>query len=533
MSTKDDTNNTPWIPYEGQTLFGLKYAILRAYVQLRWTVAALLHPTLVVSPFSLTVGEALILLLICCALAGGFATGGVGGTGSLCGLLIVGTYATAAHHSPINFLLGIPFERRVFYHKCFALAGTLMGCWHAVEYYRTKDEEEVTIKIVNGVAALVVETEDESGAETSGWVALGAFLLIPVLSLPVLRRRLFEVFYYAHWVLFLVGGVGSVMHGAGTVAFGLALWGVDVLVRLIFEQLFCRRPRTALFKVLPGNVVRISFPRNDFQYKGGQYVFVAVPDLSYLEWHPISISSAPHDEFVSLHIRALGNWSQSLYDTVKARQSDTSAGVPMRFCFEGAYGEPSVDIESRKYEHFCLVSAGIGITPMQSISNELLDCHRRGRPLQRLWFLWTVRDRLLEIVDTTRDGKMQYKDNRLDLPMAFQPNLLSAEVADTQQGPAKASPLFAQYFLTGEAALSDTEAGRAGTHKHVHLGRPDLSQQLVNLKECIRGEQHHQRINVAVLFCGPPKMGEDLHRACKDITDGTVQFDFHSEVFAF
>lgn len=41
---------------------------------------------------------------------------------------------------------------------------------------------------------------------------------------------------------------------------------------------------------------------------------------------------------------------------------------------------------------FLLICGGIGVTPIQSVFNSLLDQHSRGRPLKKVWFLWSVRD---------------------------------------------------------------------------------------------------------------------------------------------
>jgi ferredoxin-NADP reductase len=40
---------------------------------------------------------------------------------------------------------------------------------------------------------------------------------------------------------------------------------------------------------------------------------------------------------------------------------------------DGPYGNPAIDIDGDKYKIFMMISGGIGITPMQSITNELLE----------------------------------------------------------------------------------------------------------------------------------------------------------------
>jgi predicted ferric reductase len=39
----------------------------------------------------------------------------------------------------------------------------------------------------------------------------------------------------------------------------------------------------------------------------GQYVFLNVPEISLLEWHPFTISSAPGDKLTTHHIRKMGD----------------------------------------------------------------------------------------------------------------------------------------------------------------------------------------------------------------------------------
>ncbi len=114
-----------------------------------------------------------------------------------------------------------------------------------------------------------------------------------------------------------------------------------------------------------------------------------MPELSHLEWHPFSISSSPHHENVSFHIRVLGDWTRRLEAIVGTIEKKLVVWI------DGSYGNPSIDIDSDKYKIFLMVSGGIGITPLQSITNSLLEQHSRGRPLKKLFFIWSVRDHAL------------------------------------------------------------------------------------------------------------------------------------------
>ena len=48
----------------------------------------------------------------------------------------------------------------------------------------------------------------------------------------------------------------------------------------------------------------------------GQYTFVNVPSVASTEWHPFTITSAPGDPYVSVHIRVVGDWTEALWKTM-------------------------------------------------------------------------------------------------------------------------------------------------------------------------------------------------------------------------
>ena len=57
--------------------------------------------------------------------------------------------------------------------------------------------------------------------------------------------------------------------------------------------------------------------------------------------------------------------------------------------YEGPYGSPSVNFESREYCAIIFVGGGIGCTPLLSIANAIIH---DGRDLERLEFVGSFRD---------------------------------------------------------------------------------------------------------------------------------------------
>jgi len=58
-----------------------------------------------------------------------------------------------------------------------------------------------------------------------------------------------------------------------------------------------------------------------FEYKSGQWVRIACLDLGADEYHPFTLTSAPHEDFLSLHIRAVGPWTMNIREAVDPSKS--------------------------------------------------------------------------------------------------------------------------------------------------------------------------------------------------------------------
>lgn len=50
----------------------------------------------------------------------------------------------------------------------------------------------------------------------------------------------------------------------------------------------------------------------------GQYVLIQCPAISSLQWHPFTLTSAPEEDFFSVHVRAAGDWTRALCEAFGA-----------------------------------------------------------------------------------------------------------------------------------------------------------------------------------------------------------------------
>jgi predicted ferric reductase len=345
---------------------------------------------------SVTYGEVLWILPFIAILFSGILTSfihpNVFLSGHMARLPLAIAIVTASRNSIVTFLFGFPFERCIFYHKLAARLAFINGIFHTFVCY------------VNPFPGAIhgLPSEHTFQGESPNFFLFAfdgriniagscIFLLmfgIIITSLPIVRRRLFEVFQFLH-VLFVLGMVCcAFFHSGGFVVILASIsYGGDLLIRKVLMA-YMLYPHKAYLRKLTESVLEISFPKTkSVNYNPGQYLIIAVPNISLLQWHPFSISSSPHQDMVTLNIRVCGNWTRELEKL--AEENDC-----IDILCEGPYGSLGVDLISKdRYKIVIFLSGGIGVTPMQSICHQLMYEHTMGkREVKRIWFLWTARD---------------------------------------------------------------------------------------------------------------------------------------------
>lgn len=66
-------------------------------------------------------------------------------------------------------------------------------------------------------------------------------------------------------------------------------------------------------ELLPSDVIKIKFYRPpNFKYLSGQWVRLSCTAFKSEEFHSFTLTSAPHENFLSCHIKAQGPWTWKL-----------------------------------------------------------------------------------------------------------------------------------------------------------------------------------------------------------------------------
>ncbi|CAA7053814.1 unnamed protein product [Microthlaspi erraticum] len=392
---------------------------------------------------------------------------------------------------------------------------------------------------------------------------------------PFDRLTGFNAFWYSHH-LFVIVYILLILHGIFLyfakpwyvrttwmyLAVPVLLYGGERTLRYFRSGSYSVR----LLKVAiyPGNVLTLQMSKpSQFRYKSGQYMFVQCPAVSPFEWHPFSITSAPEDDYISIHIRQLGDWTQELKRVFSEvceppvagksgllRADETTMKSLPKLLIDGPYGAPAQDY--KKYDVLLLVGLGIGATPFISILKDLLfnivkmeeqadsisdfsrssehsigsnsDTNNNNTPRRKrilkttnAYFYWVTREQgsfdwfkgvMNEVAELDQRGVIEMH------------NYLTSVY---EEGDARSA------LITMVQALNHAKNGVdivSGTRVRTHFARPNWNKVLSKLSS------KHCNARIGVFYCGVPVLGKELSKLCNTFNQkGSTKFEFHKEHF--
>lgn len=464
----------------------------------------------------------------------------------------------------------IPIDENIWFHKITAYS--ILFCTivhslgHYVNFYKMdrlyRQDPEGPFKLT------AAELLYKSPAGITGHIMLLSMVLMYTTAKQTQRNKSFEAFWYTHHLAFVM--LGALMfHGIGCIvkdqngkcrgynsyqylAIGYVLYVIERIIRVYRARL-----DTRLVKAIqhPAGVIELQIQKPSFSYKPGQYMFVNVPDISKYQWHPFTITSSPFEDYVSVHIRQVGDWTRSLGTRLgvekddrkgasgarqggapgrpekKTELSDNGKIISMRSGFsmptvqiDGPFGAPTEDVFD--HEIVVLVGSGIGVTPFASILRDIWYRANNNMPLKtkRIEFYWVSRDlasfKWFQSLLSTIEQSM--------LNVKLQIHIYCTAVMKPDQHHNLA------LHMSDEFTGTDTITGlRALTN----FGRPNFGAIFGELRTAINngtylpGATQELVVDVAVFFCGPGAMAKGLRKEARLQSKNGVKFSFRKEHF--
>ncbi|KAJ1967490.1 hypothetical protein H4R35_006696 [Dimargaris xerosporica] len=399
-----------------------------------------------------------------------------------------------------------------------------------------------------------------SGPGLTGHIMLLSLILMTVTAQGRVRQRNFEAFWYTHH-LFIVFFAGFTIHGgfclvkpdSGDCTNMASFWkywiasGVVYLAERTMREVRARH-KTMITKVVqhPSNTVEIQIRKDFCHAKAGQYIFVCCPEISLHQWHPFTLTSAPEEQCLSIHMRTVGNWTRQFAErlgcelvgssgrprdprkilaeqhgldrahvvTALSPSRPTFAHTLPQIVVDGPFGCASEDVFN--YEVAFLVGAGIGVTPFASVLKSIW--YRANSPsqhtrLRKVYFFWIARDKecfewfqsLLKAIEN--EDANHYIEIRTYLTGRLNTDEVRNVMLNDEEG--------------HEDALT-------GLKSPTYYGRPNWDQVFFQLRE------NHPATDIGVFFCGPKRLDNVLHMMCRQYNDPSeagTKFFYNKENF--
>ncbi|KAH9658273.1 Respiratory burst oxidase [Citrus sinensis] len=381
------------------------------------------------------------------------------------------------------------------------------------------------------------------------------------LNLPKPLKRLtgFNAFWYSHH-LFIIVYTLLIVHGIKLyltkkwyqkttwmyLAVPMVLYACERLTRALRSSI--EPVKILKVAVYPGNVLALHMSKpQGFKYKSGQYMFVNCAAVSPFEWHPFSITSSPGDDYLSVHIRTLGDWTRQLKTVfsevcqpapagksglLRAERENNSRGFP-KILIDGPYGAPAQDY--KKYDVVLLVGLGIGATPMISIVKDIINNMKSednnlesgltvnnnnknsSFNTRKAYFYWVTREQgsfewfkgiMNEVAEM--DEKRVIELHNYCTSVYEEGDARSALIAMLQS---------LHHAKNGVDVVS-------GTRVKSHFAKPNWRQVYKRIA------LHHPDSRIGVFYCGAPALTKELRQLASDFSHKTsTKFEFHKENF--
>ncbi|RPD82450.1 NADPH oxidase [Lentinus tigrinus ALCF2SS1-7] len=462
-----------------------------------------------------------------------------------------------------------PADENIWFHRQVAYSMAFWAMVHTTAHYvnffnveRTQVRPEIALDI----------HYTQAGGITGHFMLL-IMVLMYTTAHHKIRNQCFEAFWYTHHLAFFFM-IGLYAHATGcfvrdsalpayTAVFpfyttdhclGYESWrftiwpGIIYFGERIWREIRARRA-TRLSKVLvhPSGAMELRIIKPSFKYVAGQWLFIQVPDISGLQWHPFTITSAPEDPYVSVHIRQVGDWTYALGERVGAGpqvvasmtkaalkgnekdeniygtrgdfvEIDAAGRALPNVRIDGPYGAPAEDVFN--VEVAVLIGAGIGVTPFASILKHIWYRQKKGTlgSLKRVEFFWVCRD-------APSFGWFQTLLQEVEAAQA-DPNFLRINIYLTQ----KISEDMLWNIAVNDAGAEYDPLTLLRTR--TMFGRPDWKAIYSRMSQAIQSGQYLPGTNaqlkskVGTYFCGPGVLAKAIKEACQEANCASVDFTF-------
>nr|BAM76968.1 dual oxidase [Penaeus japonicus] len=425
-----------------------------------------------------------------------------------------------------SFQQYIPLDSHIQFHKivaCTALFFSILhSCGHLVNFYHVSTQPVENLRCLTQEISFSSDQKPTVGywlfQTITGLTGVSLFIIMCIIFIfahPIIRRKAYKFFWAAHQ-LYILLYVLSLLHGLARLTGAPRFWIFFVGPGIIYtlDKIISLRTRYMELDIietelLPSDVVKVKFYRPpNFKYLSGQWVRLNCTAFRQSEYHSFTLTSAPHENFLSCHIKAQGPWTWKLRKFFDPHNYVHDEENPPKVRLDGPFGGGNQDWY--KFEVAVMVGGGIGVTPYASILNDLVfgtSTNRySGVSCMKVYFLWICpTHRQFEwFIDVLRDVERKDVTNVLEMHIFITQFFHKFDLRTTML-----------YICENHFQRLSKRSMFTGLKAINHFGRPDMTSFLKFVQKT-----HNYVSKIGVFSCGPNPLTKSVSTACENVNRG-------------
>lgn len=252
----------------------------------------------------------------------------------------------------------IPFKLK-YLHLYFSISLFIWSIVHSISHY---------IKFIQFKYPLFT-----SGIGITGNMLLLSLISVSLLSLPIVRRMKYQTFLYFHYAFLVIYSIVLLIHGnfcfikndKGVCPKATSwIWLLIPLIYIFMYTLYKFTRTTTIKNVINvgNNIIKLEL--NLPSKFNGKTVWLCCPDISYLEWHPFTITTNS-----TVYFKIRGDWTTEFYELL-------SKDINRKLLIEGPYHAMPKNIKDIvQKRQTVLISTGVGITSFVHVFDDLSNIY--------------------------------------------------------------------------------------------------------------------------------------------------------------
>lgn len=249
----------------------------------------------------------------------------------------------------------------------------------------------VYISIIKNVDYLfIIFIEETKGSPIMG--TMSTIFLCLCSMLPLVKKRYYELFYYSHRCLSVLGIVTACFHYKVVIYYlipSLSLYTLDLLLRIFHTH----KPIYTKINSYGNEYITISIIlKNNIIVKPGSYFFICFyNDISQFQWHPLSlVSYSKNTLFFCVKKMEKNTWTYKLNELVFKQNENLL--IEKEIYIQGPYGYFGNNVyKQAKNKHLVFIASGIGITAIFSILLDINYNYVKYKFIKKINVFWIIR----------------------------------------------------------------------------------------------------------------------------------------------